>query len=144
MRDIVPLGIGVSRFSGNTMKIPKSFTHPHVPDNRSACATLQRDASRVLRRFAGDLSLRQRDFDIRARRQRRHQVEVFSLHTETLCVQIAHGPDRNAASVSFRTCRGRGDMSGGRDNVVSLDSLDTPRGYNDLLTSLRAVAGRRG
>lgn len=126
------------------MKLPKSFTRPHAPCDAAARATLHRDASRVLRRVAGDLSLRQRDFTIQARRQHRHKVEVFSLQTDSLCFEIAHAADRSTAKVSFRTCKGRDDLSGGRDNMVPLNAIGSPEGYADLLTTLRVVAGRRG
>ena len=71
------------------MKIPKSFIQPHAPGNATACASLKRDASRVIRRLANDLGLRPREFAVRERRQRRHQADVYALHTDTLYVQIA-------------------------------------------------------
>ncbi|SCU77285.1 conserved hypothetical protein [Cupriavidus necator] len=62
------------------MKIPKSFTQPHQPGNAAACATLKRDASRVMRRLACDLGLRQRDFTVRERRRRRDATDLYALH----------------------------------------------------------------
>jgi hypothetical protein len=125
------------------MKIPKSFSVPHTPDSSAACDIFKRDASRVLRRVAGDLSLRQRDYAIRGRRQKRHRAEVIALHTDSLYLQIEHSTARSTALMSFRTCNGRQDCSGGRDNGVSLDSIDSPEGYARLLSSLRVIAGRR-
>lgn len=125
------------------MKIPKSFTRPHQPGNAAACATLKRDASRVIRRLACDLSLRQRDFTVRERRQRRRQADLYALHTDTLYVQIAHASQQSAATMSFRTCRGRDDLTGGRDNAVCLQSIGSPAGYASLVATLRVVAGRR-
>ncbi|RDK11708.1 hypothetical protein [Cupriavidus lacunae] len=126
------------------MKIPKSFTDPHQPGNTAACATLKRDASRVMRRLASDIGLRQRDFTVRERRQRRNATDLYALHTDTLYVQIAHAPQQNAARLSFRTCRGRDDHTGGRDNAVCLQSIGSPEGYASLVATLRVVAGRRG
>ncbi|WER50737.1 hypothetical protein CupriaWKF_30750 [Cupriavidus sp. WKF15] len=125
------------------MKIPKSFTRPHQPGNAAACATLKRDASRVIRRLASDLGLRQRDFNVRERRHRRHQADLYALHTDTLYVQISHAPQQTAASMSFRTCRGRDDHTGGRDNAVCLQSIGSPEGYASLVATLRVVTGRR-
>lgn len=125
------------------MKLPKSFINPHAPANPAACHTLRQDACRVLRRFAGDLSLRPRDYSIRSRRQHRHQTEVFSLHTDSLYVEIAHASHRETVRMSYRTCHGRSDLAGGRDNAVSLRDLALPQGYANLLSTLRVLAGRR-
>ncbi|WP_416046969.1 hypothetical protein [Cupriavidus basilensis] len=126
------------------MKIPKSFIQPHAPGNATACASLKRDASRVIRRLANDLGLRPREFTVRERCQRRQQGDVYALHTDTLYVQIAHAPQQSAARMSFRTCRGRDDYTGGRDNAVCLQSIGSPEGYASLVATLRVVAGRRG
>ncbi len=125
------------------MKIPRSFTEPHQPGNAAACATLKRDASRIIRRLASDIGLRQRDFTVRERR-RRHQTDLYALHTDALYVQIAHAPQQSVARLSFRTCRGRDDHTGGRDNAVCLQSIGSPEGYASLVATLRVVAGRRG
>lgn len=125
------------------MKLPKSFHLSRSPDNTQACTTLKRDASRVLRRVACDLALRQRDYTIRSHRQRRRQADVVALHTDSLYLEIAHAPAEPAVSVRFRTCRGRNDLAGGRDNAVCLQSLGSPDGYAELLGTLRVLAGRR-
>ena len=46
--------------------------------------------------------------------------------------------------VRYRTCAGRHDLGGGRNNAVCLESLASPEGYSQLLANLRFVAGRRG
>lgn len=125
------------------MKLPKSFFAP-FPDNPAACQELRRDACRVLRRFAGDMALRPRDYTIREHRQRRRDVNVFALQTESLLVEIQQVPGTEGVRMSYRTCRGRNDLTGGRDNAISLQALGTDHCYADLLTSFRVVAGRRG
>ncbi|WP_029043257.1 hypothetical protein [Cupriavidus sp. WS] len=125
------------------MKLPKSLIQPHIPSNPAACQVLRKDACRVLRRVAGDLALRQRDYTILARRRPHHQAEVFTLQSVSLCVQIEHSTARSTALMSFRTCRGRQDHTGGRDNAVSLESFGSKEGYASLLGALRVVAGRR-
>ncbi|CAG9183659.1 hypothetical protein LMG23994_05211 [Cupriavidus pinatubonensis] len=77
------------------------------------------------------------------RRRRLHQTDLYALHTDKLYVQIAHAPQQNAARLSFRTCRGRDDHAGGRDNAVCLQSIGSPEGYASLVATLRVVAGRR-
>ncbi|SPK77475.1 conserved protein of unknown function (plasmid) [Cupriavidus taiwanensis] len=125
------------------MKLPKSFFAP-FPDNPAACQDLRSDACRVLRRFAGDMALRPRDYTIREHRQRRRDVNVFALQTDSLLVEIQHPPGAEGIRMSYRTCRGRNDMAGGRDNTVSVESLATQCGYAELVSTLRVVAGRRG
>lgn len=125
------------------MKLPKSLLISHAPGNSSACLAVRRDACRMLRRFAGDMALSPRDFTIRAHRQRRRDVDVFALHTDSLLVEIQHEPGVSGVRMSYRTCRGRNDLTGGRDNAVSVESLVTDQGYANLLSTFRVVAGRR-
>jgi hypothetical protein len=126
------------------MKIPKSFTRRHPSTNTAACQAIRRDACRVLRRVAGDMALRPRDFTIREHRQRRRDVDVFALHTDSLLIEIQHPAGvEGGVLMSYRTCRGRNDLTGGRDNAVSVDSLASDQGYANLVATLRVVAGRR-
>ncbi|MFC4524733.1 hypothetical protein [Cupriavidus pinatubonensis] len=125
------------------MKLPKSFLITPSLDNPAACQALRHDACRMLRRFAGDMALRPRDYTIREHRQRRRDVKVFALQTESLLVEIQHPPGAKGIRLSYRTCRGRNDLGGGRDNAVHVPSLLSDEGYTNLLTTLRVVAGRR-
>jgi len=127
------------------MKLPKSFIRRHQPTDSAACHAIRRDACRILRGFAGDMALSPRDFTIREHRQRRRDVDVFALQTDSLLVEIQHPAGaEGGVSMSYRTCRGRSDLTGGRDNSISVASLATDQGYADLVTTLRVVAGRRG
>ena len=127
------------------MKIPKSFTRRHPSTNTAACQAIRRDACCVLRRVAVDMALRPRDFTIREHRQRRRDVDVFALHTDSLLIEIQHPAGaEGGVLMSYRTCRGRTDLTGGRDNAVSVDSLASEQGYANLVATLRVVAGRRG
>lgn len=127
------------------MKIPKSFIRRHPSTNTAACEAIRRDACGVLRRVAGDMALRPRDFTIREHRQRRREVDVFALHTDSLLVEIKHpaGAD-GGVLMSYRTCRNRDDLTGGRENAVAVESLASDQGYANLVATLRVVAGRRG
>ncbi|WP_225934890.1 hypothetical protein [Cupriavidus sp. EM10] len=100
------------------MKIPKSFTRRHPSTNTAACQAIRRDACRVLRRVAGDMALRPRDFTIREHRQRRREVDVFALHTDSLLVEIKHPAGaEGGVLMSYRTCRNRDDLTGGRETL---------------------------
>ncbi|WP_216672956.1 hypothetical protein, partial [Corallococcus exiguus] len=71
-------------------------------------------------------------------------VDVFALHTDALYFEISHAPADPKVLVRYRTCAGRHDLGGGRNNAVCLESLASPEGYSQLLANLRFVAGRRG
>ncbi|SPS02234.1 MULTISPECIES: hypothetical protein [Cupriavidus] len=127
------------------MKLPKSFLSRHSSTNSAAGHAIRRDACRVLRRFAGDMALRPRDYTIREHRQRRRDIDVFALHTDSLLFEIRHGTGQEGVvHMSYRTCRGRDDLTGGRENAVTVESLGTEQSYADLVSTLRVVAGRRG
>ncbi|GMG94650.1 hypothetical protein Cmtc_58700 [Cupriavidus sp. TKC] len=98
----------------------------------------------MLRRFASDMALSPREYTIREHRQRRRDVDVFALHTDSVLVEIQHpaGAD-GGVLMSYRTCRGRNDLTGGRDNAVNMETLATEQGYANLVSTLRVVAGRR-
>jgi len=127
------------------MKIPKSFTRQAPSTNTAACQAIRRDACRVLRRVAADMALRPRDFTIREHRQRRRDIDVIALHTDWVLIEIQHPAGaEGGVLMSYRTCRGRDDLTGGRDNAISVDSLISKQGYASLVATLRVVAGRRG
>jgi len=126
------------------MRFPKSFTRRHPSTNTAACQAIRRDACRVLRRVAGDMALRPRDFTIREHRLRRPDIDVFALHTDSVLMKIQHPAGaEGGVLMSYRTCRGRDDLTGGRHNAVSVDSLASGQGYANLVATLRVVAGRR-
>jgi hypothetical protein len=56
-------------------------------------------------------------------------------------LEVADSPTRQTVAVSFRTRRGRSDLSGGADNAVRLDQLSSRDGYDALLSGLRLAGG---
>ncbi|MCK4120420.1 hypothetical protein ACI2UK_24380 [Ralstonia nicotianae] len=118
MRDIVSLGRRpVFTHRTPTIKISPSFTRSRRVTNTAAGAPLERDASRLLRRGANDLVLRERDYSNRAGNQR--QTDDFALHTDALHFDISPALADPAASVRYRTCAWHGGFGGGRGNFVS-------------------------
>lgn len=100
-----------------------------------------RRARGFLHRVAGDLHLRNGEHDIKAEPARRGGGCRVTLNTDRLIVELSDSPARQAVSMSFRTRRGRADLSGGGDNVVTAEQLGTHEGYESLLSSLRLANG---
>lgn len=123
------------------MKVPKIF----YADRRSAGAVsdaaLTHQASGLLRRVALDLRLPPAAHEIVTEPARRGRGCRVTLRTPSLLVEVADSPSRHAVAMSFRTRRGRSDLSGGGDNAVPLEQLATDDGYETLLGRLRLVSG---
>ncbi|MBN3785664.1 hypothetical protein [Burkholderia sp. Ac-20353] len=122
-------------------KVPNVF----YADRRSAGAVsdaaLTHHATRMLRHVARDLRLRHGDHEIVAEPARRGRGCRITLRTGSMMLEVADTPSRRTVAVSFRTRRGRNDLSGGVDNVVPLDQLASKDGYEALLGGLRLVDG---
>lgn len=103
-------------------------------------ANFTRRARGFLHRVAGDLRLRAGEHDIKAEPARRGGCRV-TLNTERLIVELTDSLARQAVAMSFRTRRGRADLSGGGDNAVGADQLETREGYDSLLGALRLANG---
>lgn len=123
------------------LKVPKVF----YADRRSAGAAtdvaITDHATRMLRRVARDLRLRSSDHEIISEPARRNRGCRVTLCTPALMVEVADSPTRQQVAVSFRTRRGRTDMSGGADNAVRLEQLSSRDGYDALLGGLRLAGG---
>ncbi|WP_321817869.1 MULTISPECIES: hypothetical protein [unclassified Paraburkholderia] len=104
-------------------------------------ANFTRRARGFLHRVAGDLRLRAGEHDIKAEPSRRGSGCRVTLNTERLIVELTDSPERQAVVMSFRTRRGRADLSGGGDNAVASDQLETREGYEALLSALRLANG---
>lgn len=64
-----------------------------------------------------------------------------SLNTDRLILEVTDSPSRGTVAMSFRTRRGRSDLSGGGDNSVSAEQLGTHEGYESLISALRLANG---
>jgi hypothetical protein len=117
-------------------------------DRRSAGAAREAEITRraggFLRRVAGDLRLRAGEHDITAQAGACGHGCRVTLNTDRLIVEVADAPIRNTVAVSFRTRRGRSDLSGGGDNSVSLEQISSREGYEAMISSLRLANGLDG
>jgi hypothetical protein len=121
------------------MKFPRLFYADRTAASAGMNAALQRHAARLLRRVAHDLQLRSHEIVVQpARLSSRSRV---SLRTGTLFVDVLDKPCRQGVALSFRTRRGRWDLTGGGENHVSLEQLETYAGYQSFLEGLRLASG---
>jgi hypothetical protein len=123
------------------LKVPKVFYADRRSAGVAADAAITDQATRMLRRVARDLRLRNGEHEIVAEPARRGRGCRVTLRTPAVMLEVADSPCRQSVAVSFRTRRGRADLSGGADNAVQLDQLSTRDGYESLLGGLRLAAG---
>jgi hypothetical protein len=126
------------------LKVPKVFYADRRSAGAAADAAITHHATRILSRVARDLRLRSGEHEIVAEPARRNRGCRITLHTSSVMLEVADTPTRQTVAVSFRTRRGRSDLSGGGDNAVALEQLTSREGYDALLTGLRLAAGLDG
>jgi len=122
------------------LRAPKVFYADRRSSGAAADAAITDHATRMLRRVARDLRLRPQDYEIVSEPARRGRCRV-TLRTPAVMLEVADTPTRQMVAVSFRTRRGRSDMSGGGENAVPLDQLSSAEGYKVLLGGLRLAGG---
>lgn len=123
------------------LKLPKVFYADRRSAGAATDAAVTDHATRILRRVARDLRLRAGDHEIVSEPARRGRGCRVTLRTPALMLEVTDAPTRERVSVSFRTRRGRLDLSGGGDNAVSLEQLSSREGYASLLGGLRLAGG---
>jgi hypothetical protein len=122
-------------------KIPKVFYADRRSAGAAADATVTDHATRMLRRVARDLRLPAGGHEIVTDPAQRGRGCRVTLRTPAVMLEVADSSTRQAVAVTFRTRRGRSDMSGGRDNAVALEQLGSRDRYDSLLNGLRLAAG---
>jgi len=123
------------------LRVPKVFYADRRSSGAAADAAITDHATRMLRRVARDLRLRPQDHEIVSEPARRGRGCRVTLRTPAVMLEVADMPTRQMVAVSFRTRRGRSDMSGGGENAVPLDQLSSAEGYKVLLGGLRLAGG---
>lgn len=121
------------------MKFPKLFYSDRRSAGTGAKAALQQQATRVLRRVAQDLRLRSHEIVVQP--SRRNLPGRVSLRSETLFVDVLDHQCQQRVAFSFRTRCGRADMTGGGENYVPIEQIESARGYASFLDGLRLAGG---
>jgi len=83
-------------------------------------------ARRQLRELADALGLTPGSFDVRSNQGGIAVSGEITLHAGHLYVQACQPAAGQDSGVLFRTCEGRKDYTGGRNNFASLDLLNDP------------------
>jgi hypothetical protein len=85
-----------------------------------------RHARRRLLELAAALSLAPDEFDLRRNDGGIAVSGEATLHADRLYVQVSQPATRSDTGILFRSCEGRRDYVGGRNNFASLDLLHRP------------------
>jgi hypothetical protein len=123
------------------MKLPKLFFADRASASTGANAALNQSAKRMLRRVAHDLRLPRHTHEVVVTPARRNSLSRVTLRSDSLFVDVVDTPCRFGVAVCYRTRRGRSDLSGGGDNYVPLEQIETDSGYQLLLDGLRLAGG---
>jgi hypothetical protein len=83
-------------------------------------------ARRQLRLLADALGLAPGAYDLRSNQGGIAVSGEITMHNETIYVQACQPATGHDSGVMFRTCEGRKDYTGGRNNFASLDLLNDP------------------
>jgi hypothetical protein len=95
-----------------------------------------RHARRQLGLLAAALGLAPGSFDLRNNKGGIAVSGEITMHSETIYVQACQPATGHDSGVLFRTCEGRKDYTGGRNNFASLDLLNDP---GQLARTIRAA-----
>jgi hypothetical protein len=85
-----------------------------------------RRARRQLIELARMLNFDSADYDLRSNEGGIAVSGEVTLHANRLYVQVSQPATRADTGILFRTCEGRRDYTGGRNNFASLDLLHRP------------------
>jgi hypothetical protein len=94
-------------------------------------------ARRQLRLLADALGLAPGSFDLRSNHGGSAVSGEVTLHADHLYVQACQPATGHDSGLLYRTCQGRKDYTGGRNNFASLDLLNEP---GQLAQTIRAVS----
>lgn len=92
-----------------------------------------RHGRRQLHLLADVLGLSEETYDLRSNEGGIAVSGEVTLHADRLYVQVSQPATRADTGILFRTCEGRRDYTGGRNNFASLDLLHRPEELADLI-----------
>jgi hypothetical protein len=97
-----------------------------VAHDDDAKRRFHREARQRLRELAEALRLDPAAFDLRSNEGGIAVSGEVTLHADRLYVQASQPATRADTGILFRSCEGRRDYTGGRNNFASLDLLHRP------------------
>ncbi|HVB17305.1 MAG TPA: hypothetical protein VNF04_12280 [Stellaceae bacterium] len=111
------------------------FRRPVAYDSE-AKRRFHRHARRQLLALAAALGFDDGDYDLRSNAGGIAVSGEATIHGDRLYVQVSQPATRADTGVLFRTCEGRRDYTGGRNNFASLDLLHRPAELAGLIRRL--------
>jgi hypothetical protein len=116
------------------------FRKPVAYDGEAKRA-FHNNARRQLKQLADALGLQPGSFDLRSNQGGIAVSGEATLHADHLYVQASQPCTGSDTGVLFRTCEGRKDYHGGRNNFASLDLLNRPGELAQLIKTVCRVGG---
>jgi hypothetical protein len=106
--------------------VPRFDFRTPVSYNSEAKRRFHSRARCRLRQLAAALGLSPAAYDLRSNRGGIAVSGEVTLHADRLYVQVSQPATGSDTGILFRTCNGRTDYVGGRNNFASLDLLNAP------------------
>jgi hypothetical protein len=97
-----------------------------VAYDADAKGRFHREARRQLLALAKELDLAPSGFDFRRNEGGIAVSGEATIHSDRLYVQVSQPATGSDTGILFRSCEGRRDYTGGRNNFASLDLLNDP------------------
>lgn len=95
-------------------------------DERQKLA-FHREARRWLKKLAEELGLPSGSYDLRSNKAGIAVSGEVTLHGEAIYVQASQSAMGTANGLLIRSCKGRGDYTGGPNNFAPLSALEDPK-----------------
>lgn len=83
-----------------------------------------KEASRVLRALADELGFEKGSFDLRSNQGGIAVSGEITLHHDDVYIQVSQSATGSDKGIMIRTCEGRKDYTGGRNNFLTYAALD--------------------
>ena len=122
----------------NTPSLIKMFNTTASHDD-VAKATFHRVGRNVMRLLAKELWLAPKEFDVRSCLGGIAVSGEVILHADWIYVDLSQSCIGPGATVMYRTCQGRADYTGGRNNFTSVERLLNIPEFATTLNKLRVA-----
>lgn len=122
-------------------------THPaaqHSPYNSKTKAAYLKLGTKLLRSLATCMQLPRGTYDVRTSEGGIAVPGECILHSDHLHLQICNSYSAPGPAIMYRTCKGRKDYSGGRNNWAPVSRLDDIEAFAIFLTNWLKEATSHG
>ncbi|MBC8737082.1 hypothetical protein F6X40_09705 [Paraburkholderia sp. UCT31] len=130
------------------MKIPKVLLqqgelNAYSEEGHARKAEFHKDGAKFLRSLAAELELPKGSYDVRSNLGGIAVSGEVTLHHERLYMWMQESlGSRGRVILTYRSCEGRKDYSGGRNNDVYVANLADPDRLEEFLSRCRSILNR--